>query len=159
MIWRCHSIPSFHFYFLFRNNGNREQLDENDFRRCYSDFFSKMSFWKYFITAMFKVFSQQLRGTLTTAFERGFTIEDFTDMDQHSCWACSKTFGLLLYTSLSLKQSLVLKSNLVLIEKILSQFIYLSTFWYFVHILYVYMFFTRTSKILIKLNVVFFEDL
>ena len=56
MIWRCHSIPSFHFYFLFRNNGNREQMDENDFRRCYSDFFSKMSFWKYFITAMFKVF-------------------------------------------------------------------------------------------------------
>ena len=27
---------------------------------------------------MFKVLSQQLRGTLTTAFERYFTVEDFT---------------------------------------------------------------------------------
>ena len=32
---------------------------------------------------MFKVLSQQLQGTLTTAFERYFKVEDFTDMDQH----------------------------------------------------------------------------
>ena len=32
---------------------------------------------------MFKVLSQQLPGTLTTAFEIYFTAEDFTDMDQH----------------------------------------------------------------------------
>ena len=32
---------------------------------------------------MFKVLSQQLRGTLTTAFKRYFTVEDFKDMDQH----------------------------------------------------------------------------
>lgn len=41
----------------------------------------------YLITAMFKVLSQQLQGTLTTHnykahFERHF--EDFTDMDQHT---------------------------------------------------------------------------
>ena len=35
MIWRCHSIPCFHFYFLFRNNGLREQLYQNDFCCCY----------------------------------------------------------------------------------------------------------------------------
>ena len=32
---------------------------------------------------MFKVLSQQLRGTLTTTFERHLTTEDLTDMDQH----------------------------------------------------------------------------
>ena len=32
---------------------------------------------------MFKVLSQQLPGTLTTAFEIHFTAEDSTDMDQH----------------------------------------------------------------------------
>ena len=32
---------------------------------------------------MFKVLSQQLRGTLTTVFARYFTVEGFTDMDQH----------------------------------------------------------------------------
>ena len=34
---------------------------------------------------MFQVLSQQLRGTLTTAFERYFTDEDFMDIDQHTC--------------------------------------------------------------------------
>ena len=57
------------------------------------------------ITAMFKVLSQQLQGTLTMEFERHLTIEDFTDMDQHRCRACITTFGLLLYASLSLKQT------------------------------------------------------
>ena len=37
----------------------------------------------YLILAMFKVLSQRLLGTLTTAFEIYFTVEDFTDMDQH----------------------------------------------------------------------------
>ena len=58
----------------------------------------------YLITAMFKVLSQQLRGTLTT-FERQLTIEDFTDMDHYRCRACANTFVLLLYASLSLKQT------------------------------------------------------
>ena len=46
-------------------------------------FLWKVSFQKYLITAMFKVLSQQLRGTLTTAFERHLTTEDFPDMDLH----------------------------------------------------------------------------
>ena len=81
MIWRYHGILYIHFYFLFRNNVWREQLDKNNFCYCYSIFFLKMLFRKYLITAMFGVLSQQLRGTLTTAFERHLTIEDFTDMD------------------------------------------------------------------------------
>ena len=106
MIRRCYSIPCFQFQFLFRNNGIREQLYANGFRRSYGNFFfSKVSFLKYLITAMFKILSQQLRGTLTTAFEINLTTEDFTDMDQHRCRACTQTFDLLLYVSLCLKQT------------------------------------------------------
>ena len=57
----------------------REQLDENDFRRCYI-FFVKVSFQNYLITAMIKVLYQQLRGNLTTAFERHLTTEYFMDI-------------------------------------------------------------------------------
>ena len=59
----------------------------------------------YLITVMFKVLSQELGDTLTTAFERHLTIEDFTDMDQHRCRACTSTFDLLLYAFLSLEQT------------------------------------------------------
>ena len=39
MLWGCHGIPCFQFYFLCKNNGKREQLHENDFRRSYGNFF------------------------------------------------------------------------------------------------------------------------
>ena len=39
----------------------------------------------YLITAMFKVLSQQLRGTLTLTLKRHFTVEDFIEMDQLQC--------------------------------------------------------------------------
>ena len=55
--------------------------------------------------AMFKVISQQLRGTLTTTFGRHLSIQDFMDMDLHRCQACNKAFDLLLYVSLSFKQT------------------------------------------------------
>ena len=47
--------------------------------------FSTASFGNYLITGMFKFFSQQLRGTLKTAFDRHLTVENFTDMDHHTC--------------------------------------------------------------------------
>ena len=48
----------------------------------------KVSFWTLLDISNL---SQQLRGTLATAFERQLTIEDFTDMDQHTgkLTACS----------------------------------------------------------------------
>ena len=72
----------FIFIFLFRNNVIREQLDENEnwMKMTYGNVFSKVSFRKYLITAMFKVLYQQLRGTLTTSFERHLLTEDFTDI-------------------------------------------------------------------------------
>ena len=37
MIWRCHTILCFHFYFVFRSNGIREQLYHKDFCWCYGE--------------------------------------------------------------------------------------------------------------------------
>ena len=54
--------------FLFRANGKKGHLDEHDFRHCYGSFFRKRHSESYVITAMVKVPSQQIRGTLTTAF-------------------------------------------------------------------------------------------
>ena len=68
--------------------------------------YSKVPYRKQLMAAMFKVLSQQLRGTLTTAFERHVTIEDFTDMNQHRCQVCTKTFVSLLYAPLKQAQFL-----------------------------------------------------
>ena len=54
--------------FLFRTTGEKGHLDKNDFRQCYGNFFRNWHSERYLITAMFKVPSQQTRGTLTTAF-------------------------------------------------------------------------------------------
>ena len=58
------------------------------------NFFFKVSFRKYLSTAMSKVLSRQLQDTLTMAYERHPPVEDFTDMDQRRCRACTKTFDL-----------------------------------------------------------------
>ena len=88
MSW--HSLFSF-LFFLFRNNVIREQLHENDFRR-YVFFFRR-----YLITAIFKVLYQQLRGNLTTAFERHLITEYFMDIDvrlapRHLTYYCMLLF-------------------------------------------------------------------
>ena len=54
--------------FFFRTNGKKGHLDENGFRHCYGNFFRKWYAESYLISPMFKVFSQQLRGTLKTTF-------------------------------------------------------------------------------------------
>ena len=79
----------FIFNLSFRNNVIREQLDENDFRRCHG-FFSKVPFGKYPGT-------WKLRGTLTTAFERHLTTEYFTDVGvkpvpRHLTYYCKLLF-------------------------------------------------------------------
>ena len=69
MIWRCHAIPCFHFYFLFRNNGKRNKLDENDFRFCYMVIFLKVSFRKYLITAIFSNYKATWQRHLKDTFQ------------------------------------------------------------------------------------------
>ena len=54
--------------FFFRTNRKKGHLDENGFCHCYGNFFRKWYSESYLITAMFKVFSQQLPGTLKTTF-------------------------------------------------------------------------------------------
>ena len=65
MVWSCHDISYFHFYlFVFKTNGKKEDLDENNFCYCYGNFFESAALKvSYLITTMFKVFSRQLRGT------------------------------------------------------------------------------------------------
>ena len=54
--------------FLFKTDGKKGHLVENGFRHCYGNFFRKWHSESYLITAMFKVPSQEIRGTLTIAF-------------------------------------------------------------------------------------------
>ena len=39
LAWRCHVFRIFSFIFLFRANGKKEYLDENDFRHGYGNYF------------------------------------------------------------------------------------------------------------------------
>ena len=75
---------SIFIFFVFRTNGKKEHLDENNFCHWYGNFFeSAVLKFSYLIAAMLKVFSRQFGGTLTTVFERHSTVEDFTRMDQY----------------------------------------------------------------------------
>ena len=129
MIWRCHSILCFHFYFSLETTIRYdEKIWWEDMMRIwwerYDENKKKVSFWK------FKVLSQQLRGTLTTTFERHLIIEDFTDMDQNRCRACTNTFDLF-YASLSLKQTYFLNLTWCWLNNLRHN---LFIFWYFVYI-------------------------
>ena len=105
MIWKCHGILCFHFYFFFRNNG------KNDFCCCYGDFIFRKCHSK-------STSSQLLDRTFTTAFERHLAIEDFKDVDQHRCRTCTMTFDLLFMFLFLLNKPII----------------YLCTFWYSVHL-------------------------
>ena len=82
----------FSFLFLYRNC------------RCYDFFFTESVILKV-LDHSYVQSSQQLQGTLTTAFERHFIIEDFTDVDQHMSRAYINTLDLILYASLSFEQT------------------------------------------------------
>ena len=72
------------YFFLFRTNSKKEHLDVNNFRHGYGIIFQKCYSESYLILALFKVLSQKLQYTLTTAFERHYAVEDFKDME-HTC--------------------------------------------------------------------------
>ena len=58
MIWRYHGILYIHFYFLFRNNVWREQLDKNNFCHCHSFFFFFFFLKCYSEITWLKLFSE-----------------------------------------------------------------------------------------------------
>ena len=39
VVWRCHMVFCFIFYFLFKSNGKKEHLDENNSRHGYGNYF------------------------------------------------------------------------------------------------------------------------
>ena len=75
----------FIFIFLFKTTGKKKHLDEGDFCSFYGNFFGKCLPESYLIIDLFIVLSHQLWTTLTTAFERHFKMEDFTEMDHRTC--------------------------------------------------------------------------
>ena len=118
----------FSFLFLFRNNGISEQLDENDFRRCYYQFFMERVILK--VQSSFSTTTRHLdNGIWKTPYNWRFYGHGSTQV-----WSLHQ-YILLIIISLSFSQTnLVLKFNQMLIEQFSSQFIYLSTFWYSVYL-------------------------
>ena len=79
MAWRCHDISSFNFYFfVFRTNGKKEHLDENNFCDGYSNFYESAAVKvSHLMIAMFKVFFSTIRrhidhGIWETFYSRRF---------------------------------------------------------------------------------------
>ena len=126
MIRKRHDFPYFHFYFSFRNV-IREQLDENDFCRCYSIFFRKShseSTWsqpcsKLTLNDYEGHWQRHLKDTLQLKISWTLVNIGAKPAPRHltiiACFSSSQT-------------DLVFKVNLVLIEWFSLQFIYLSTF-------------------------------
>ena len=90
MIWRYYGIPCVHFYlfiiFLFRTNGKKGHLDENDFRYCYCNL-SKVAFWKPLERSyIWSSFSTIYEAPWQHHFERLPVVENVMDIDQHMCW-------------------------------------------------------------------------
>ena len=92
----CHDIPCFYFYFLFRNNGK-------SWMGMTSVAFTVIFFESVILKVLDHNFVPSPFSTIV-AFERQLKTEDFTNMDRHSCRVCNKTFDLLLYGCLSLRQ-------------------------------------------------------
>ena len=144
MIWTCHGILSFFiFIFMFRNNAIREQLGQNNFRRCYGFFrkYHSESTWsrrcsKFSINNYEGPWQRYLKDTLQLKILCTSVSSLHQDIELIIvCFSFTQT-------------SLVFKFNLMLIEQFLPQFIYLSIFWYCIlkFIQYLYAFFIRASK-------------
>ena len=93
-----HSVFSF-LFFLFRNNVIKEQLDENDFRRCYvfPESIPKVLDHSYVQSSLSIITGQLDNSIWKTPYNWIFY--------EHRCQGCTETFNLLLYPSLSLKQA------------------------------------------------------
>ena len=111
----CHDIPCFYFYFLFRNNGKREQSNGNDFRCFYGNFFWKChseSTWsqlcsKSYLNNYEAHWQRHLKGSLKLKISQTWIDIGVESATKHSTYYCMVLF-------LSNKSSF--KFNLVLIE-------------------------------------------
>ena len=85
IVWRCHGVLCFHFYFFVLNQSLQRRLGWEQLPSLLWWFFGRCHSESYLVTYKFKVLSQQLRCKLTMVFERYFTVEDFTEIDQRTC--------------------------------------------------------------------------
>ena len=94
MIWRCHGIPCFHFYFLFRNKGRRQQLDGNDFRHCYGNFESTWSQLcsKFFLSNYEAPWQRHLKDTLQLKILRTWINIGAEHATRHLTYYCMLLF-------------------------------------------------------------------
>ena len=102
----------FSFFFLFRNNVTREQLDENDFRRGYGFFFEsvipKVLDHSYLQSSLLTITRHPDNGIWSTPYN--------WRLYRHRCQACTKTFNFVTVSFSFSQTSLVFKFNLMLIE-------------------------------------------
>ena len=63
LVWRCHGIPCFYFIFLFRTNGKKEYLHENNLRDCYGNFSQRLCS-KFFLSSYKAYWQWHLKDTL-----------------------------------------------------------------------------------------------
>ena len=93
----------FIFIFMFRSNVIREQLGQNNFRRCYGFFSRKYHFES---TWSQRCSLSSFLSTITKHLDNGIWKTPYNwRFYGHRCQACSKTFNLLLHASLSLQQA------------------------------------------------------
>ena len=152
MIRRCRSIPCFHFLFLFRNDGITEQLDQNDLRCCFGFYFSKMSF-PSFVEGSFSTITRHLdKGIWKTLSSWRFHRHGSTKVSSlhQDIWLIIVCFS---FSQTNLDFAL----NLIFVTIYLP--FYLSIFCVFWSSSSTPSLFMRTNKILMRLNVVFYEGL
>ena len=68
LVWRCHGIPRVYCYYFYIERAVRKGTWMRTASVTVMVIFRKWHSESYLITAMLKVPSQQIRGTLTTAF-------------------------------------------------------------------------------------------
>ena len=105
MVWICRGILCFHSYFsCLETTLITEQLDENDFRRY---IFSPESIIpEVMIHRYDHSYVQSSLSTITSQLDNSIWKTPYNWIFYgHRCQACTKTFNLLLYASLSLKQA------------------------------------------------------
>ena len=174
MVSRCHGVPYFHFFFLFRTNGRKEHLDENDFGHGYGSYFEsailKVTWYRLcsmFVCNIYEAHWQRhLKSTLQLKIlQKWINIRTNFSLGKYEMKMgegvrktiiCTKVrapfvknISLITVFFFFSQTDLVFNFNLILIEQFSPQFIYLLTFWYFVHL------FIRTSKTLMRLSAFF----
>ena len=96
VVGRCRDSPCFHFLFFCLEATVKTTTWMRMISITVMVIVSKVLFWK--LLDFSYVQRSQLPDILTAAFEIYFTVEDFTDMDQHTCkfimkWKWAKYYG------------------------------------------------------------------